>query len=243
MSESPVLYEKTGDGIARITLNRPQVLNAINLQMRDDLWEIMHAVRDDPDVRAAIVRGAGDRAFSAGADVKEFGTAPSLVQARWARHDRDLWRFMLTLDKPLVASVHGIALGAGIELPMCCDIRIAADDARIGLPEVTLGYIPSAGGTQLLPRLVPRSVAMQMILTGEPIDATTALRIGLVHRVVPLADLNAEAERLARALAAAPALAVDLAKRAVRNASELSAESAIAVELNLARRALAASLN
>lgn len=242
MSEPLVLFEKAEGGIARITLNRPSALNAINLQMRDDLWGIMHAVRDDPDVRAAVVRGAGDRAFSAGADVKEFGTAPSLVQSRWARHDRDLWRFMLTLEKPLVAAVHGIALGAGIELPMCCDIRIAADDARIGLPEVTLGYMPSAGGTQLLPRLVPRSIAMQMILSGEPVDAATALRIGLVHRVVPLADLDVEAERLAHSLASAPPLAVALAKRAVLNASELSAEGAVAVESNLARRALAATV-
>ncbi|MEO6197328.1 MAG: enoyl-CoA hydratase/isomerase family protein [Dehalococcoidia bacterium] len=243
MTDAPVLYEKTGDGIAWVTLNRPQALNAINLRMRDDLWEIMHAVRDDPHVRVVIFKGAGDRAFSAGADVTEFGTAPSIAEARRARQERDLWRFMLTLEKGLVAAIHGFALGAGIELPMCCDIRIVSEDAKIGLPEVSLGYIPSAGGTQTLPRLVPRSAAMQIILSGQPIDANTALQYGLVHDVVPRDQLDAEAERVARRIAAQPPHVVALVKRAVLAADELSAEGAMAVESNLARRALAARFN
>ena len=185
MTPDPVLYEKADGGIAWVTLNRPDVLNAINMRMRDEMWEIMLAVRDDPDVRAVIFRGAGDRAFSAGADVSEFGTAPAYVEARRARRERDLWQLMLTQEKLLVAAIHGYALGAGIELPMCCDFRIASEDARIGLPEVSLGYIPSAGGTQTLPRHVPTGIAMQMILTGDPIDAQTAYRYGLVQRVVP----------------------------------------------------------
>jgi len=243
MTGALAIYEKRGDGVATVTLNRPQALNAINLRMRDDLWEIMHAVRDDPEVRAVIFKGAGDRAFSAGADVTEFGTAPSIAEARRARRERDLWRFLLTLEKGLVAAIHGFALGAGIELPMCCDIRIASDDAKIGLPEVSLGYIPSAGGTQTLPRLVPRSAAMQIILGGDPIDANTAFQYGLVHRVVPRDQLAAEAERVARRIAARPPSAVALAKRAVFAAAELSAESAMAVESNLARLALAARTN
>jgi enoyl-CoA hydratase/carnithine racemase len=236
MSEQPVLFEKAADGIAWITLNRPAALNAINLQMRDELWDVLHTVRDDPDVRVAVFKGAGDRAFSAGADVKEFGTAPSVAQARRARHERDLWRFMLTLEKPLVAAIHGYALGAGIELPMCCDIRIASDDARIGLPEGSLGYIPSAGGTQMLPRLVGRSVAMQVILTGEPITAHQALEYGLVHRVVPRDEMYAEAESAARHIAAQDPLALASVKRAVLAADELSAPGATAVESNLAQR-------
>jgi enoyl-CoA hydratase/carnithine racemase len=239
MTDSLVLYEKAEGGIANVTLNRPQALNAINLQMRDELWDVLHAVRDDPDVRVAVFRGAG-RAFSAGADVKEFGTAPSLAAARRARRERDLWRFMLTLEKPLVAAIHGYAYGAGIELPMCCDIRIASDDATFALPEVSLGYIPSAGGTQTLPRLVPRSAAMQMILTGDPIDAQTALRIGLVQSVVPRDALDTEAERLARPIAAQPPDAVALVKRAAVAVDDLSPEAARALELDLARQALLA---
>lgn len=233
----PVLYEKADGGLAWVTLNRPDVLNAIDIQMRDDLWEILHAVRDDPDVRAVVFKGAGDRAFSAGADISEFGTAPSPAEARRARRERDLWGFMLRLEKPMIAAIQGFALGAGIELPMCCDVRIASEDARIGLPEVSLGYIPSAGGTQMLPRLVPPGVAMQMILTGDPIDAATALRYGLVQAVVPRERLYPEAEAMARRMAAQPERAVALAKRALAASAELSLEESIRVESKLAEMA------
>jgi enoyl-CoA hydratase/carnithine racemase len=144
---------------------------------------------------------------------------------------------MLRLEKPLVAAIHGFALGAGIELPMCCDVRIASDDARIGLPEVSLGYIPSAGGTQTLPRLVRSGLAMQMILTGDPIDAATALRCGLVQVVVPRDRLYAEAEAMARRMAAQPEGAVALAKRALSASAELSLSAAVRVESKLAVRA------
>jgi enoyl-CoA hydratase/3-hydroxyacyl-CoA dehydrogenase len=232
-----LLYEKSTDGLAWITLNRPDVLNAINMQMRDELWELMHAVRDDPDVRVVIFKGAGDRAFSAGADISEFGTAPSYVEARRARRERDLWGFMLSLDKVLIAAIHGFALGAGIELPMCCDFRIASDDARLGLPEVGLGYIPSAGGTQTLPRHMPPGIAMSMILTGDPIDAETAYRYGLVQRVVPRDRLYPEAEALARKLLSHPAAAVRLAKRAVVEGIELPLAQGLALESRLAAQA------
>lgn len=235
-----VLYEKTG-GIAWITLNRPQALNAINMQMRDELWDLLHAVRDDPEVRAVIFRGAGEKAFCAGADVTEFGTAPSYAEARRARRERDLWWFMMTQPKPLIAAIHGYCLGAGIELPMACDFRIAAEDARIGLPEVSLGYIPSAGGTQTLPRHIPRGVAMQMILTGDPIDARAAYGYGLVQRVAPRGLLYDEAEALARKVIARPAELVALARRTVYEGSDLSLEGAIALESRLAERAFLAT--
>lgn len=237
MSET-LLFEKDAGGVAWITLNRPQVLNAINMRMRDELWDVLHAVRDDPEVRVALFKGAGERAFSAGADISEFGTAPSYVEARRARRERDLWGFMLSLEKVLIAAIHGFALGAGIELPMCCDIRIASEDAQVGLPEVTLGYIPSAGGTQTMPRHVPPGVAMQMVLTGDPIDARTALRYGLLHRVVPRDRLYEEAESLARAVAARPEHAVRLAKRALMEGAELTLAQALALEARLARLAL-----
>jgi len=193
MPEPTVLYEKR-EGLAWLTLNRPRSLNAINMRMRDELWDSALAVRDDPDVRVVIFKGAGERAFSAGADISEFGTAPSYVESRRARRQRDLWGLILSLEIPLIAAIHGYALGAGIELALCCDLRIAAADARLGLPEVGLGYIPSAGGTQTLPRHVPPGVAMQMVLSGDPIDAATALRYGLVQRVVPHERLYEEAE-------------------------------------------------
>ncbi len=233
-----ILYSKLSPGLASITLNRPEVLNAINLQMRDELWEALHAAEADPEVRVIIFRGAGDRAFCAGADISEFGTAPSVVEARRARRERDLWGYMLRMDTVLIAAIHGYALGAGIELPMCCDLRIASEDARIGLPEVGLGYIPSAGGTQTLPRHIPPGVAMQMILTGDPIDAATALRYGLVQRVVPRDRLYAEAEALAQRILAMPADAVRLAKRAILEGVEMPLADALVFDSKLAQRAL-----
>ncbi len=235
-----LVFEKR-DGVAWLTLNRPEVLNAINLRMRDELWEAMHAVRDDPDVRVVIFKGAGERAFSAGADISEFGTAPSYVEARRARRERDLWGFILSLEKPLIAAVHGFALGAGVELPLCCDIRIASEEARLGLPEVSLGYIPSAGGTQTLPRHVPPGVAAHMILSGDPIDARAALLWGLVQRVVPRERLYGEAEALARLLMSRGPLALASAKRAVRQGMELSLREGLALESRLARRLLASA--
>jgi enoyl-CoA hydratase/carnithine racemase len=233
-SEAPLLVEKIGH-VARVTLNRPAVLNAVNLAMRDALWEALEALRDDPDVHVAVFGGAGDRAFSAGADISEFGTAPSYVEARRARQERDVWGLMLSLEKPLVAAVHGIAYGAGCELALCCDIRIAADDARFALPEVKLGYIPSAGGTQLLPRTVPPGIARELIYGGEPVDAGRALAIGLVQRVVPRARLHDETMAVAQRLAAQPA-AARAAKRALALALELPLEAGLRAESLIAAR-------
>jgi enoyl-CoA hydratase len=229
-----VIFEKR-EGIAWLTLNRPHVLNAMNMQMRDELWTVMEAVRDDPDTRVLIVKGAGERAFSAGADVSEFGTAPSYVEARRARRERDLWQLMLDLDKPLIAAIHGYALGAGCEMSMCCDLRVASDDARLGLPEVKLGYIPSAGGTQLLPRTISPGVAMEMVLTGDDIDAATALGLGLVHRVVDRGRLYAEAEAWARGLMTRSPAVLRYAKEAVTRGLEVSLEEGLAMERRLAR--------
>ena len=176
-------------GIATITLNRPESLNAINMAMRDSLWTYLEACRDIPDVRALVFRGEG-RAFSAGADISEFGSAPGLIQARLARHQRDVWGLLLSLPFPTIAAMHGFCFGAGLELPLCCDVRIAAEGTTFGLPEVTLGYIPSAGGTQTLPRRIPPGAAADMILSGQPVDTTTAARWKLVSEVVPSAALD-----------------------------------------------------
>jgi enoyl-CoA hydratase len=233
-----LLYEKDS-GIAWVTLNRPEVLNAMNMEMRDELWQVLHALQDDPDVAVAIFKGVGEQAFSAGADISEFGTAPSVAEARRARRERDLWGYMLAIEKPLIAAIHGFALGAGVELSMCCDLRIAAEDARLGLPEVSLAYIPSAGGTQLLPRTLSPGLAMSLILSGDAIDAQEALRIGLVQRVVPRPRLYAEAEALARQLMTRGPLAVRYAKEAVTRGLDLPLAEGLALEARLARLVLA----
>jgi enoyl-CoA hydratase/carnithine racemase len=229
-TEPVLLFDKPATGVARLTINRPAVLNAMNMAVRDELWSVLEAVRDDPDVRVVLFRGAGERAFSAGADIGEFGTAPSYVESRRARADRDVWGLMLSIMKPMVAAVHGYAYGAGCELALLCDFRIAADDARFALPEVTLGYIPSAGGTQTLPRAVPPGVAREMVLTGEPIDAARALAVGLVNRVVPRAQLDDEAMAVAETLAGLPAGAVRAAKEAMVRGIELPLEQGLRLE-------------
>ncbi|HET7738329.1 MAG TPA: enoyl-CoA hydratase/isomerase family protein [Tepidiformaceae bacterium] len=208
----PVLFHADDRGVATITLNRPDRLNAINLQMRDLLWTYVQAARELPDLRILVFRGEG-RAFSAGADINEFGTSPSIIAARRARHERDLWPAILTLPIPTIARMHGFCFGAGLELPLCCDLRIASDDASFGLPEVTLGYIPSAGATQTLPRTIPPAVAAHMILTGEPIDSAAALRWGLVDAVAPAADLDRTLEALIETTLARPPADV-IARRA-----------------------------
>lgn len=182
-------------GVATITLDRPERLNAINMAMRDQLWEHLATCKDIPEVQVIVFRGEG-RAFSAGADISEFGTAPSIIAARQARHHRDVWWELLNHRCVTIAALHGFCFGAGLELPLCCDVRIAAEGATFALPEVTLGYIPSAGGTQTLPRIVPPGVAAAMILTGEPIDTTAASRWDLVDRVVPQAQLDSAVESI-----------------------------------------------
>ncbi len=236
MTESPLLFEKADNGVAWLTLNRQGVLNAMNMAVRDEMWSALSAIDDDPDIRAVVIRGAGDRAFSAGADISEFGTAPSYVDARRARQERDVWAAMLACTKPIVAAIHGFAFGAGCEMSLLCDIRIASDDATFALPEVTLGYIPSAGGTQTLARAIPPGIARQMILSGQPIDAATALRYGLVQRVVPRAQLDAEARNLAAKLAGQPEAALRAVKEAMTRGGNLALESALRLEAMIAAR-------
>ncbi|MDP6101374.1 MAG: enoyl-CoA hydratase/isomerase family protein, partial [Dehalococcoidia bacterium] len=145
-----LLYLKEG-GIAWVVLNRPKAFNAYNVRMRDELYQVLYAIRDDPDVGVVVFRGEG-RAFCAGADLTEFLTAPAPTTARRARWERDVWGLLLGLPQPLIAALHGYVLGSGMEIALCCDLRLAAQGTRLGLPEVGLGIIPAAGGTQTLPR-------------------------------------------------------------------------------------------
>ena len=236
MPDPLILYDKPFDGVASITLNRPEALNAINMAMRDDLWTFIQAALIDPDVRVIIFRGDGPRAFSAGADISEFGSAPSLHESREARRQRDLWALLEDLPIPTIAALHGFCFGAGIELPLYCDLRIAAEDTRIGLPEVTLGYIPSAGGTQLMPRIAPSAAAKGLILSGDPIDAQRALRWGIVHRVVPMDELDATVNSAARRLAEADPAVTAAVKRSMRRGLDLPMSAAIRQDTLTARR-------
>lgn len=231
-----ILYDKPEPGVARLTLNRPQALNAINMAMRDEIWTYLHAVAADPDVRVLLVRGLGDRAFSAGADITEFGTAPSYIAARRARHERDLWALLDNLPAVTIAALHGFCFGAGVELPLYCDLRLATPDTRLALPEVTLGYIPSAGGTQMMPRIVPPGVGLGMVLSGDAIDAAHALEWGLVHRIVPRAELDAAALELARRLAARGGDGLSAVKLSLRAGLDLPLNAAIARDAVTAHR-------
>lgn len=236
-TNATVIYEKQDDGLAWITLNRPQVLNALDLQMRDELWTALEAVRVDPDVGIVIFRGAGDRAFSAGADINDFGTAPSYLEARRARLERDLWGLFLAMEKPLIAAIQGYALGAGLELSLLCDLRLASEDGRLGLPEVALGYLPTAGGSQTLSRTIGKGRALHLVLSGEPVSAAQALEMGIIQWVVPRAELYRTAEALARRILARPAAAVRLAKAAVVRGQDLPLPDALRLEA-LLRHAL-----
>jgi len=228
-----LIYEKR-DNIACVTLNRPQVLNVYNIQMRDELYQVLGAMKDDSEVMVAIFKGAGEKAFCAGADLSDFLTAPSPTIARQVRWDRDIWGLFLSLPQPLIAALHGYILGSGIEMALCCDIRIASEDAQFGLPEVGLGIIPAAGATQTLPRTVGRVKALEMILTGRRISAKEALDMGLVNQVVPKGELLPTVEDMARKITSFAPIAIRDAKQAVLRGLDLSLTEGLELEKRLA---------
>jgi enoyl-CoA hydratase len=228
-----LIYEKK-DAIASVTLNRPEALNVYNIQMRDDLYQVLSALKDDDEVRVAIFKGAGEKAFCAGADLSEFLTAPSPTEARQVRWERDVWGLFLSIPQPLIAAVHGYVLGSGIEIALCCDIRIASEDARFGLPEVGLGIIPAAGATQTLPRTVGRARALEMLLTNRWIKGEEACKIGLVNQIVPRENLLQVAEEMAKKIASYDPLAVRNAKQAVMRGLDLSLGEGLDLEKRLA---------
>jgi enoyl-CoA hydratase/carnithine racemase len=236
-----ILYEKK-EGIGYITLNRPETLNAYSVQMRDDLYEILSAIKDDSDVKVAILKGAGEKAFCAGADLSEFLTAPPPVAARQVRFDRDVWGLFSKIPQPLIAALHGYVLGSGIEMALFCDIRIASEDAQFGLPEVDLGIIPAAGGTQTLPRTVGRSKAIEMLLTDDWISADEAWRINLVNRVVPRDKLLDTAEKMAKKIASYDPMAVLYAKEAVVRGADMTLAEGLNLERMLKSRLTARDL-
>ena len=228
-----ILYEK-GEGLATITINRPEVRNALTQALMEELGDAISQAETDNDVRVLILTGAGDRAFVAGADIGEVGARDTLSELGVnSRVRRDVYTRLEHLFKPSIAAVNGYALGGGCELALACTLRIASDSARFGQPEINLGIIPGLGGTQRLTRLVGKGKAMELILTGDLIDAPEALRIGLVNKVVPGAQLMEEARALGKKLASKPPLALRAAKDAVDYGADMSLATALEFENRL----------
>ena len=228
-------YEKDpATGVAELVLCRPSVLNALNMQMRDDLWAVLRAVRTDSEVRTLLLRGEG-KGFCAGADLKEFGLFPSVVIARAVRRLRDNWALLASLRQPVVAAVHGFAIGAGLELVGYCDLRLASPEARFGLPETTLGMVPAAGGSQTQLRATRGGVALDMLLTGRYLPAAEAQATGLINTILPQDELLPAARALAARLASLPPAAVQAAKAAVQQGLDLDLARGLTLEQRLAR--------
>ena len=233
MDYEAILFEKK-NGIAHVTLNRPEVLNARNRRMREDLIHAVTAIRADPEVRVVIITGAGERSFSAGRDLKEAAQEKvGVVAARQAKMEISDTEMIARLNKPVIAAINGFALGGGCELALACDIRVAVEGAKLGLPEVSRGMIPGSGGTQRLSRVVGLGKALELILTGSVIDAGEACRIGLVNKVVPREGLMAAAEEYATAIATKAPVAVVFAKEAVREGYEMSLDDGLRLETDL----------
>ncbi len=202
-----ILVERDG-AVATITINRPKVLNALSTATLDELRRAILALKHDDGVRAVIITGAGDRSFIAGADINELAQQTPIGGREHAIRGQHVLDLIENMGKPVIAAINGYALGGGCELAMACTIRIAADTAKLGQPEINLGIIPGYGGTQRLPRLIGRGRALELLLTGDQITAVDAYRLGLVNRVVTSANLMGEARKLAQALAAKAPIAV-----------------------------------
>ena len=231
MTEDPRIDLQVRERVAFVTIDRPEALNAIDLPMRAALQAAWRRIATDPGIDAAVVTGAGDKAFSAGADLKNWPSGPQPFASDWFGEGRDdSLTAGMEMDKPLVCAFNGLAFGGGLEIGLACDIRLAARGARFALPEVRVGAIPGSGGTQRLARLVGRSDAMLMLLSGEPIAAEEALRIGLVSKVLPLDELADAAAAIAHRIAANAPLAVRAAKRLVREGLDLPLAQGLAAE-------------
>ena len=232
LSLETVLYEKKG-GIAYITLNRPKVLNALNKTAIADLRAAFEDARDDSEVHGVILTGAGDKAFIAGADINEVATDTPVQAEEKTRRGQDVMTLIENLGKPVIAAINGFALGGGCEAALACTIRLAAENAKFGLPEVKLGIIPGYGGTQRLPRLVGKGAALHLILTGGMIGAQEAYRIGLVNEVVSGTELIGRAEAILTQIAANAPLSVKYALQAVNKGLETSLSEGLLLEASL----------
>ena len=221
------------DHIAYITVNRPKVLNALNLPTMEDLRRAFTMAKDDPAVRVVILTGAGEKAFVAGADIGELQKHTPVEGKAWTHIGQSVLDLIENLGKPVIACINGFALGGGCELALACTMRIASENAKLGQPEVKLGVIPGYGGTQRLPRLVGKGLAMQLVLSGEMISAQEAHRIGLVNEVVAAAELIPRAEAIAKKIIANAPLAVQYAMEAVNHGMEMPLKEGLYLEATL----------
>ncbi len=230
-SYETLLVERRGR-VAVITINRPQKLNALNIQTRAEGAAALEELREDESIRVVVITGAGEKAFVAGADISEF-EGRTAVSQRDVMTARSLFTAVDTFPKPVIAMINGFCLGGGCELALSCDIRVASETARFGQPEINLGIIPGGGGTQRLTRLVGEGKAMELILTGDMIDAQHAYNLGLVNLVVPAADLEAKTMELANRIAEKSPVALRMAKEAVKTAARANLDEGLRREIDL----------
>ncbi|TET26088.1 MAG: crotonase [Candidatus Aminicenantes bacterium] len=224
-----LIYEKK-ENIGVLTINRPQRMNAISNELTSELKKFLDEIENDDELRVLVITGAGDKAFVAGADITELVDRDALIGRRVSRQRQEIFSRIENLHVPAIAAINGYALGGGLELALACSIRVCSDKAQFGAPEVKLGIIPGDGGTQRLPRLVGLGRAMEMILTGDFIDAEEAYRIGLVNKIVPHEELMEKTMELAKKIASRPPLAVRYAKETVNRSLEGSTVSGFALE-------------
>jgi len=232
MASYETLLVERRERVAVITINRPDKLNALNIQTRQEGAAALDELRDDAEIRVVVITGAGDKSFVAGADIGEFEGRTAVTQ-RDVMTGRSLFTAVDGFPKPVIAMINGFCLGGGCELAISCDLRVASERARFGQPEIKLGIIPGGGGTQRLTRLVGESKAMEMILTGEMIDAQTALTLGLVNRVVPHEELEARTMEMANLIAGMSPVALRLAKEAVKTAARSTLDEGLRREVDL----------
>lgn len=224
-----LIYEKK-ENIGVLTINRPQRMNAISNELTSELKKFLDDIENDDELRVLVITGAGDKAFVAGADINELVDRDALIGRRVSRQRQEIFSRIENLHVPAIAAINGYALGGGLELALACSMRVCSDKAQFGAPEVKLGIIPGDGGTQRLPRLVGLGRAMEMILTGDFIDAEEAYRIGLVNKIFPHEELMEKAMELAKKIASRPPLAVRYAKETVNRSLEGSTVSGFALE-------------
>jgi enoyl-CoA hydratase len=232
MDYQNITFEKR-NSIAYVTINRPKVLNALNMATMEELRSAFHAIKGDSEVRVVILTGAGEKAFVAGADINELQKHNPVEAKEYTHRGQAVLNLIENLGRPVIACINGFALGGGCELAMACTMRLASDNAKLGQPEVKLGIMAGYGGTQRLPRLVGKGVAMQILLAGEMISAQEAHRIGLVNEVVPQAELIARAEAIAQKIIANAPLAVQYTIEAVNHGMEMTLRDGLYLEATL----------
>jgi enoyl-CoA hydratase/carnithine racemase len=232
MAETAILQVENDHGVVVLTLNRPEVMNALNFSLLKALKNEIEKLSFNPDVRVVIIKGSGERAFCAGADLKERSAMDPVEVKKFIFTIRNLFTNIEQLNKPIIAAINGIALGGGTELALACDIRVASENATMGLTETRLGIIPGAGGTQRLPRLIGMGKAKELIFTGRRVNAQEAFDIGLINKVCPLENLMDQCWKMADMICEAAPIAVEQAKYAINFGMETDIQTGLAIESN-----------